>query len=480
MNHKFLTSTLAGFVAGVFVASFINFGWATAAFFVLVGAALFIAWELSSQAGTKLPVAVLFFVAMSLGVLRYQASDDFTKTLNKFLGSRSQFEAVVVEEPDERENYTKYVVEVDGNKMLVTANKYPEFKYGDKVNISGVLKKPGNMSEFDWVAYLAKDNIGYEMFYPEIDFISSGNGSFVKNKMLLLKGNFLVALGKAIPEPYASFMGGLTIGAKKSIPKKLQDDFKATGVIHIVVLSGYNISLVADTIIKMFSFMPKALGVGLGSLGIILFTLMAGASATAVRASIMALLAILARTTGRIYEITWALFITGFVMIMHNPKILRFDTSFQLSFLATLSLIYLAPKLKEKFSFVPERWQMREIVASTISAQVFVLPLLLYKMGNLSLVALPVNFLILIFIPLTMILGFLTAGFGMLSQLLSIPLGWASYLFLRYEVFVVEFFAGLPFASVEIKNFPLWLMLLVYVIYAIIVYKKNGKNKPAI
>ena len=123
---------------------------------------------------------------------------------------------------------------------------------------------------------------------------------------------------------------------------------------------------------------------------------------------------------------------------------------------------------------------MREIVSSTIAAQVFVLPLILYKMGSLSLVALPVNFLILIFIPLTMILGFLTAGLGMLSYFLSVPFGWASYLFLKYEVFIVEMFADLPLASVNIKNFPLALMLLIYVIYAIIIYRKNGETKPKI
>jgi len=287
----------------------------------------------------------------------------------------------------------------------------------------------------------------------------------------------LGALSKTIPEPYASFAGGLTIGAKKSIPKDLQEDFKTTGVIHIVVLSGYNITLVADFVMRVFSFLPKYFGISLGSIGIVLFVLMTGASATAVRASIMALLAILARTTGRVYEITWALFITAFLMVLHNPKILRFDTSFQLSFLATLSLIYLSPKLKEKFSWVPEKWQFREIVSSTIAAQVFVLPLLLYKIGDLSLVALPVNFLILVFVPLTMVLVFLAGGVGVFSALLAMPLGWASYLLLRYEIFIVEFFAKLPFAAVGIKYFPLWLMLAVYFLYAILIFRLNGKNK---
>lgn len=474
MNQKTLTSILAGFMVGIFVSSFVSFGWAFALFFVFVGLALLAVFNKKA-----VPFA-LFAVALGLGMLRYEISDTSASNLDKFLDQRSQFEAVIVSEPDEREDYTKYVVAVESNKILVTTPKFPEFKYGDKVKISGTLRKPGNISEFDWVSYLAKDDIRYEMFYPGMEFVASGNGSFIKIKMFALKEKFLAALGRAIPEPYSSFMGGLTIGAKKSIPKKLQEDFKTTGVMHIVVLSGYNITLVADTVMRGFSFLPRYFGVGLGAVGIILFTLMAGASATAVRASIMALLAILARTTGRIYEITWALFITGFLMVMQNPKILRFDTSFQLSFLATLSLIYLSPKLKEKFTFVPEKWQMREIVASTVSAQIFVLPLILYKMGLLSLVALPVNFLILLFIPATMFLGFLTAGLGMASYFLSVPFGWVSYVLLRYEVLVVEVFARLPLASVAIERFPLWLMLFAYAVYAIIIFKVNGKSKTKI
>ncbi len=469
--QKILTSTLSGFLAGVFVSSFVNFGFALAELFVLVGAVFLFVFN------KKALLAVLFFVSFGLGMLRYEVGSIQNANLDKSLERRSQFEAVIVQEPDERENYTKYVADVGGSKILITANRFPEFKYGDKIKISGVLKKPGNISDFDYQAYLAKDDIYYEMFYPSMDFISAGNGSWLKQQMFALKDKFLSALNKAIPEPYASFMGGLTIGAKKSIPQKLQDDFKTVGVIHVVVLSGYNITIVADTIMKGLSFLPKFFGVGFGAAGIILFTLMTGASATAVRASIMALLAILARTTGRVYEITLALFMTGFLMIMQNPKILRFDTSFQLSFLATLSLIYLSPKLKEKFSFITEKWQLREIVASTVSAQIFVLPLILYKMGNLSLVALPVNFLILAFIPATMFFGFLTAGVGMISYFLSVPLGWASYIFLRYEIFVVETFAKLPFASVAIKQFPLWLMVAMYAGYAIIIYKINGKVK---
>ncbi len=164
-------------------------------------------------------------------------------------------------------------------------------------------------------------------------------------------------------------------------------------------------------------------------------------------------------------------------MIFQNPKILRFDASFQLSFLATLALIYLAPYFKEKFRFVPGKFHFREIISSTVATQIFVLPLLLYKMGIFSAVSLPVNFLVLIFVPATMFFGFLTGGIGMFSYYLSIPFGWISCVFLQYELWVVKIFAKLPFSSFAIKSFPLWLMVAVYFVYGIIIYRLHKKTE---
>lgn len=173
-----------------------------------------------------------------------------------------------------------------------------------------------------------------------------------------------------------------------------------------MVLSGYNVTIISEFIMGMLSFLPKMIGTSLGALSIILFAIMVGGSATIIRASIMALLVLLARVTGRVSDMTRALFLAGFVMVLHNPQIVVFDPSFQLSFMATLGLISLSPKLNSIFKFVPTKFYLRETVSATISTQIFVLPLLLYMMGELSLVAVFVNLLVLMFIPLTMLFGF--------------------------------------------------------------------------
>jgi competence protein ComEC len=171
-----------------------------------------------------------------------------------------------------------------------------------------------------------------------------------------------------------------------------------------------------------------------------------------------------------------ALILAGVSMILLNPMILAYDVSFQLSFIATVAVIFLAPRIEKYFTWVTEKFELRDIVSVTCAAYVFVAPFILYKMGNFSLVALPANILILPFIPFTMLLGFTTGFVGLIWYLLSIPIGFVSYLFLHYELSVIEFFSNLPFAAFTFPNFPLILTLLIYAYFVNMIFGKSIKN----
>lgn len=108
---------------------------------------------------------------------------------------------------------------------------------------------------------------------------------------------------------------------------------------------------------------------------------------------------------------------------------------------------------------------LRETVSVTFAVYIFVLPFLLYKMGNLSFVALPANVFVLPLIPLTMAFGFITSFLGMIHYVLAVPFGYVSYLLLHYELGVIGFFAHIPFASISIPNFPLFLTILTYIYF---------------
>jgi len=476
--NKIFTIFLGGFVLGIFTRSFIDFGPAFAGFFALIGVALIIVYLFQ---GKKKIIAFtsLLFLSIGLGIFRYDISADNKE--NEFfesnIGQTISFKGVISDEPDKREDNTRYVIEVGDVRVLVYGERYPEFNYGDEIEIKGKLRKPENFSEdFNWQLYLAKDNIFYEMFYPKMELISTGNGFILKEGLFSIKRKFLQNISRVIPSPHSALLGGLVVGSKEAMGKELLDNFRKAGVIHIVVLSGYNVTIVVLAMMRTFSFLPQIFGIALGSLGIILFALLTGASATIVRASIMALIVVLAKATGRIYNITIALFVAGFLMIFHNPKVLAFDPSFQLSFLATVGLIYFSPLFEERLKFIPTKWNLREVTTATLATQAFVLPFLLYRVGDISVVSLPVNLLILIFVPITMFFGFLTGLLGFIGSIFSLPFAWATYLFLAYELKVVDIFSSFSFASVNF-SMPLWIMFLIYVIYAVIILKLNSSGR---
>ena len=190
----------------------------------------------------------------------------------------------------------------------------------------------------------------------------------------------------------------------------------------------------------------------------------------------MATILYFAGLTGRVYQARIALFIAGFLMLLVNPKILRFDVSFQLSFLATLGLLYLSPRLERFVKFLPQKYQIREYGLATLSAQLAVTPLLLYTMGTFSLVALPANLLILVAVPLTMLFGFLTGVIAWASAWLAMPFAWITYILASYELAVAHILARPFFSEITISYFP---AIAVFLIYGFLVYFifKGNKEK---
>ena len=228
---------------------------------------------------------------------------------------------------------------------------------------------------------------------------------------------------------------------------------------------------------RLLAFVRLRVRSVIGALAIFVFALMVGFSATVLRASLMAALVLIARATGRTYDIMRALVFAGTAMLVFNPKLLVYDPGFQLSFLATLGLIFVAPLLERKLLLVPTRFQVREFLTSTLATQVLVLPLLLYSMGLLSVIAIVVNVLVLPVVPLTMLLVFLSGAVGFLSHTLALPVAYGAYLLLGYIIGVVEWFASLPFAGFGVPAFPFWIVVLSYILIAMVLWRLYKKRE---
>ncbi len=491
MRDKIFYIVCFGFLFGIFLRSFIFVDIYLVFLFGVIAFALFLFYFLISlghrpmgEAKNNLGILIsIFILAFSFGILRFHLVDVPAPSIfESVVGQKISFFGEIIDEPNIKENNQQLIVETqeenNKTKILITTGLDTDYKYGDEINFSGKLEKLENFitdtgKEFDYINYLRKDGILYVMGYPKIEIVSRGNGNFIKSALFSVKEKFLEKMNFAINAPENLLMGGLILGEKSAFDESMRQSFVDTGTIHIVALSGYNVTIVAEWIMKLFSFLPRNFGFGLGILAIFLFVIMSGGSSTAIRAGIMAILALIARATGRNYDVGRALILAGVFMILLNPFLLVFDVSFQLSFMATVAVIFLAPRFEKYFMWVTKKFELRDIVSVTCAAYVFVFPFILYKMGNLSLVALPANVLILPFIPFTMMLGFITGFAGLIWYVFAVPFGLISYLFLHYELAVVSFFSHLPFAAFSFPNFPLWLTLIIYTYF---IYRLFGRN----
>ena len=388
----------------------------------------------------------------------------------------------------------------DGNEcaadilIKMKTKLYPRFHYGDTVSFTGKLSVPFNFNgdtgrSFNYRNYLAKDDIFYEMKSAAVELAAndesrSGNFSLsglentITSILFQLKRGFVNNLNKALGEPHSALAAGLVVGEKAALGKDLLNDFRTVGLIHIVVLSGFNITIVADALRRMLSRLPRVWGIMVGAVGIALFGILVGGGATVVRSCFMAGIALSANLFRRDYSVIRALAFAACLMLIQNPMILLHDPSFQLSFLATLGLILLASPIEKRLTFIPDKFGMRGIVAATCSTQIFVSPFILWMMGQLSIIGVVVNILVLPFIPVTMLAVFLTGAGGFISPLIGQFFGWGAHLLLGYELFMVEHFARLPFAAVYLPAFSGWWVVGFYVVFLVgFVYFKKSFQK---
>ncbi|MFA7310071.1 MAG: ComEC/Rec2 family competence protein, partial [Candidatus Paceibacterota bacterium] len=235
---------------------------------------------------------------------------------------------------------------------------------------------------------------------------------------------------------------------------------------------------------QLLSFASRFAQFGGSTVIVVFFVLMSGGAASAIRAGAMAVLAMYARLSGRLFIAVRALAVVAAVMVAWNPYILAFDPSFQLSALATLGLVLLTPHIAVRLGFMSERFGIREIIASTISTQIAVLPLLLYQNGNLSIVSLPANLLALIPVPFAMFASFIAAAGGMLFGSYAVVLALPAYVLLSYIIRVAQFFASFPYASVSVPAFSPWFMFAAYGVLIVAVWmlekRKSRVQDPAI
>lgn len=397
------------------------------------------------------------------------------------------FEGVVVTPPDIRDTYIGLRVKAESvlldagqvtlpvhGLVLVQAPRYIEWAYGDRLIISGILVTPATGDTFSYRDYLARQGILSLVRRATIERVGRA-GNPLLQPIFDLRARAHAVLIDLFPDPEASLLAGILLGAEGSIPPDVQEAFNRTGTSHIIAISGFNITIVSGLFLTTFArWLGRRRGVVAAALAITLYTVLVGASPSVVRAAIMGGLALSARQLGRQTHGLASLAASASLMTAIDPYVL-WDVGFQLSFAATLGLILYASPLEDWIrlrlgAWVPARHAqgigraITQFGLYTLAAQATTLPLTIYYFQRLSLSSLLANPLILPAQPALMVLGGLAMILGSIWLPLGRPLAWAAWPFVAFTIRIVERLAAWDQASIPLGRVTLPFVVLLFLL----------------
>jgi competence protein ComEC len=325
-----------------------------------------------------------------------------------------------------------------------------EAGFGDQVQATGKLSLPRDLPTFDRRAYLAQRHVYLEVAATSFDVVNAGSG--LAGLPAWLRAHYTAALDQALPAPHAAVLLGVVLGVRQGIPPGLQNALIATGLIHLLVLSGLKVAVFARIVQGALQPLLGRLAAwpALALIGV--YALVGGATPAATRACAMGGLAIAASHIGRPTHVWTSLAITAAAMLAWHPE-LAWDVGFQLSFAGTASIILLTPTIERRMSRIPA--VIREPFAVTCAAQVGTLPMMATDFHVLSPVAPFANALVLPILPVLVGAGLLLGPLSLLPDLARLAALPTAGL-LAYLEQVSYWLGRLPAAAISVPRFPTW------------------------
>ncbi|MBI3334908.1 MAG: ComEC/Rec2 family competence protein [Candidatus Portnoybacteria bacterium] len=349
----------------------------------------------------------------------------------------ARFEGIIIKEPQLRFKNQHLLVARDDAKLLIIANRYTPFSYGDRLVIEGKITIPENFDSFDYQRYLLQRNIQGVMYYPNTRIIRNKVSGFWQ-WMYGMKERLREPILTGLPEPHASYLLAMTIGDDWRIPPSFRDALTRSGTIHIISISGLHMTIIAGAIFVLFILfgLTRAWATLATFVALVFYILLVGAPSPAIRSGIMGMLFLIGYLAGRLSKLFYALLLAAFFMLLWDIKYI-YDVSFQLSFGAMAGLALFYAKFRQWFYRIPrakEHWVFNIIIAS-LAVSVMIFPLTAYHFGRVSWISPIANVFILPLMPPTMLLGFLAEFTGFFIQ----PL----WLLLEYQVRMISLFGYL-------------------------------------
>lgn len=393
----------------------------------------------------SLPAVAAAVVAAGVAGLRLEQSlDSPVPPIASAVGQEVTLSGVVASEPDPGELTTGYDVRVeravfaDGSTMArpgtirVWLHQYERYLPGDRLLLEGELEEAPVFDGFDYRSYLAKQGVGAVMWRPKTEFLETGAG--LGRELTRLRLALDRSLQRAIPEPAASLAGGIAFGRDGGLSEEVKAQFDASGLRHLVAVSGANLVLVAAMTLAVGSrLVGRARAWPAAAAAVAGYVALAGFEPSVARAAVMTAILFAGELVGRPQSGLPGLAAALIVLTAAWPG-LALDAGFQLSVAATAGLITIGPWLRYALDAARRWWIISwlpgwatEVMALSLAASAASAPITWAHFGSVSVVGPLANLVVQPVLTLAFWASLATAALGLLSRTAAEVTGTMAY-----------------------------------------------------
>lgn len=368
--------------------------------------------------------------------------------------------------PDERVQVTIYL---DSLSEQQTVSRW---RRGMEIRFVGHLQRPGvarNFGDFDYRDYLHTQRIHWQVTVQglgsaETDRLASAGMAVWTGYIDQFRDRLSALVWSIYDERYAGFMQGLLIGDRQEIPQNLYEQFSDIGMTHVLAISGLHVGVFTAGcfwLTRLFR-LTRERGTTICFILIPLYVVLTGASPSAIRAGVMAMLGLIAMRAGRWKDSLRFIVIAALLMLAFQPYYL-YNVSFQLSFVVTLGLILFVPPMVRWLNRMPT--VLAGALSVTIVAQLCSFPLVIYYFHTVHILSPVANLLLvplvsLLILPVGMLSLIVGSVFPTAAQWLATSLSLVTESLFR----AVEWTANMDALLLTWPKMPLWWMILYYLL----------------
>lgn len=405
-----------------------------------------------------------------IGLWRGSVLESNLSVYESIIGKTTQLKAKISDDPDIGKN-GELILRL---KDISVQNKQISGRIWTTVNTSYTIKR-GDIVTLDGKLTKGFGNFNAAMYGPKLILAERPQPGDVAGS---LRDDYSEKIRLGIKEPEASLGTGFLLGQRRALPPELAEALVITGLTHVIVASGYNLTILVRITRRLLVRTSKYLATLAAALMMSGFVAVTGASPSMVRASLVTGISLAAWYYGRKIHPLVILPFAAAVTILIDPSYAWNDIGWQLSFTAFAGVMIVAPLLQSYFFGEKKPGTVRQILGETISAFILTLPIMVVAFGQFSNVAILTNILILPLIPLAMLLTFLTGFAGIFSAGLAELIGLPASAVLVYMVNVIDFFAQIEWAQSIITVGPWfsWVAYTLIIITSIYLWRSTRTN----